>query len=162
MAFIVVDDVVTSFSDYDDVLSVDQRLFDSNEGLTSDVIEVHLIRSTERILSLFRSTDWWVNLTKSNSISSSPELVGMQILNRQNDFTDLSVFYALCQYIYPSIADFSNPDNAERAKIGFYQSKFQQLFDELVKAGDWYDLNDDGVITADEQEKGLIALKRIR
>ena len=162
MAFIKSGSTVISFAEYSDVLSADQRMFDSNEGLTDDVIETHLIRSTERILTLVRATDWWVTLTGSLSVNATPELHGAQILYRKNDFTDLCIYYALCQYIYPTIADFSDPDNAERAKIGFYQQKFQQLFDELIGAGNWYDLNNDGKITADESKKGYISLKRVR
>lgn len=162
MAFIKQGSNVLSFAEYSDVVSADQRMFDSNEGLTDDVIETHLIRSTERILTLLRATDWWVTLNGALSINATPELKGAQILSRQNDFTDLCIYYALCTYIYPTIADFSNPDNAERAKIGFYQQKYQALFDELISAGNWYDLNNDGIISSDESKKGYIALKRVR
>ena len=162
MAFIKQGSNVLSFAEYSDVVSADQRMFDSNEGLTDDVIETHLIRSTERILTLIRATDWWLTLNDASTINITPEVKGAQILFRQNDFTDLCIYYALSMYIYPTIADFANPDNAEVAKIGFYQSKFQQLFDELVQAGNWYDLNNNGTITADEQKKGYISLKRVR
>jgi hypothetical protein len=162
MAFIKQGTTVISFAEYSDVLSADQRMFDSNEGLTDDVIESHLIRSTERILTMIRATDWWVTLTGSLTTNSSPAVVGAQILDRKNDFTDLCVYYALCTYIYPTIADFSNPDNAERAKIGFYQQKFQALFDELISNGGWYDLNNDGTVSSDEKKKGYITLKRVR
>jgi hypothetical protein len=162
MAFIKQGTTVLSFAEYNDVLSADQRLFEANEGLTDDVIETHLIRSTERILTLIRATDWWVNLTGSNSVSASPEVNAALILNRENDFTDLCVYYAFHTYILPSIADFGKEDSAEHAKIGFYQQKFQQLFSELITSGDWYDLNADGTVSASEQQAGQITLKRIR
>lgn len=162
MAFIKVGSTILSFAEYSDVLAADQRLFEANEGLTDEVIETHLIRSTERILTMFRSTSWWVNITKSDAISTSPLVVGTQIKSRQNDFTDLCVYYAFFTYILPTIADFGSEDNAERAKISFYQTKFQGLFDELITAGDWYDVNGDGTVSSTEMVAGQISLKRIR
>jgi len=59
MAFITSGTTVLSFATYDDVVDRDQRVFEANEGLTVDVVEDLLIRSTERILSQLRSTNWW-------------------------------------------------------------------------------------------------------
>lgn len=160
---------VISFAEYQDVLDQDQRLFEANEGLTDDVIEPLLARSTDRILSLIRATDWWRDLylqKSSNPILNTradvPVVDPNKILYRQHDFTELCVMYALWNYILPKIADFSKEDNAERAKIGFYQGKYQFLFDELINAGDWYDLNGDDIISSDEKFPGNYALKRIR
>ena len=52
MAFIISNNTVISFADFYDVRDRDQRLFDANEGLTEDVVEGLLIRSTERIIVL--------------------------------------------------------------------------------------------------------------
>jgi hypothetical protein len=169
MAFIITSGVTTSFAEYSDVLDADQRLFEANEGLTDDVVEALLTRSTERILNLFRASDWWRDLyvQKTTNFSPStradiPALDIERIRARQSDFTDLCVYYALWNYILPKIADFSKEDNAERAKIGFYQGKYQFLFDELVNAGDWYDLDNSGTIASNEKMPGNYALKRIR
>ena len=169
MAFISNGSQVISFAEYDDVLMADQRLFDANEGLTSDVVEDLLIRATERILSRLRATSWWrvyfVKRDSSTSITTVadvPELNANKIVDRQNDFTDLCVYYALWNYILPKIADFSREDNAERAKIGFYQGKYQFLFDELVNAGDWYDFDASGLVESREKLEGNNQLKRIR
>jgi hypothetical protein len=169
MAFIINDDITVSFAEYQDVLDADQRLFEANEGLTDDVVETLLIRSTDRILNLFRMSDWWRDLyvQKTTGFSPStradiPALDIEKIAGRKSDFTDLCVYYALWNYILPKIADFSKEDNAERAKIGFYQGKYQFLFDELVNAGDWYDLSGDGTVTSNEKMPGNYALKRIR
>ena len=162
MAFILNGTTVESFAEYNDVLSADQRLFEANEGLTSDVVETHLYRSTERILTLIRATDWWLGLTNSQAVSESPVVDADNIIGRENDFTDLCVYHAFFTYLLPSIADFGKEDNAERAKIAFYQTKFEQLFGELIIAGDWYDLNADGIVSASEKVAGHIALKRIR
>ena len=169
MAFLTNGSQVIAFAEYQDVLDADQRLFEANEGLTDDVIEGMLIRSTERILSLIKASDWWRDL--NNRISGNPALVrnidlpdvsANQVIARKNDFTDLCVYYAMWNYILPKIADFSKEDNAERAKIGFYQGKYQFLFDELVNAGDWYDYNDDGTVVTTEKLSGNYMLKRIR
>jgi hypothetical protein len=169
MAFIINNSTVLSFADYTDVLTADQRLFEANEGLTDDVVETALIRSTERILSLIKHSDWWRDLyvrTVANPVlrnkSDVPDVDTTKIILRQHDFTDLCVFYAMYFYLLPKIADFSKEDNAERAKIGFYQGKFQLLFDELINAGDWYDVSGDGTITGDEKYPGNYMLKRVR
>ena len=59
MAFISNGTTKISFAEYQDVVDMDQRLFEANEGLTDDVVESALIRSTDRILTLVRATDWW-------------------------------------------------------------------------------------------------------
>lgn len=169
MPFITDGSTVIAFAEYQDVLDQDQRLFEANEGLTDDVIEPLLERSTQRILSLIRATDWWRDLylqKNANPVLTTradvPVVDPNRIIERQHDFTELCVMYALWNYILPKIADFSKEDNAERAKIGFYQGKYQFLFDELINAGDWYDLDDSGVVESSEKFPGNYALKRIR
>ena len=169
MAFIKSGSTVISFAEYSDVLEADQRLFEANEGLTDDVVETALIRSTERILSLFRSSDWWRDLYIQKvqnfqyiTAADLPPLDPNKFIDRQHDFTDLCVFYAMWFYILPRIADFSKEDNAERAKIGFYQEKFNFLYAELINAGDWYDLSGDGIVAATEKLPGHYNLRRIR
>ncbi len=169
MAFMINGTTVISFADYDDVLALDQRLFEANEGLTDEVVEDALIRSTERILTLFRATDWWVNYyvdrspnTTYQTVADIPALDANKIQARQNDFSDLCVYYTFYNYLLPKIADFSTEDNAERAKIGFYQQKFDTLFGELITAGDWYNFDGSGAITSAEKAPGVYNLKRVR
>jgi hypothetical protein len=169
MAFITNGNTTISFAEYDDVVTADQRLFEANEGLTDDVVEDSLIRSTARILTLFRNTDWWRSyyLNRAtgfafNTVADIPALDIDNIQDRQADFTDLCVYYALYNYLLPKIADFSTEDNAERAKIGFYQVKFDGLFGELITAGDWYNFDGTGAITSQEKQPGQYNLKRVR
>jgi hypothetical protein len=169
MAFLLNGSQVISFAEYDDVLQMDQRLFETNEGLTDEVVEDALIRSTQRILVLLRATDWWksyyVNRSTTNTYSTVadiPALDAARIQDRKGDFTDLCVYYALFNYVLPKIADFSREDNAERQKIGFYQAKFNTLFGELITAGDWYDFDGSGLIASNEKSPGQYNLKRIR
>ena len=59
MSFIISGTTVRSFADYQDVVDRDQRLFESNEGLSETVVEDALIRASERLLTRIRSTNWW-------------------------------------------------------------------------------------------------------
>lgn len=159
MAFITQGTTFYSFADYEDVVAKDSILFSANEGLTSDVVEEATIRSTQRILDMLRGTDWWksyyirqagtANVIVGQSVLV-PALNPFLIIARQNDFTDMCVYHALSEYLLPKVADFGNPDSAERQKLGFYNEKFRVLFDEVSAAGDWYDFSNDGNITAAE------------
>ena len=169
MAFITESGTVISFAEYDDVYNRDQRLFDSNEGLTDDVIEDSLIRATERILSKLRASSWWQGyytergtIASYNSRADIPALEIDKIIGRTNDFTDLCVYVGLSEFILPSIADFGDEDNAERQKMGYYTNKAESLFTELVNAGDWYDFDGDDSVESTEKEPGRQNLKRIR
>ena len=168
MAFITSGTTVLSFATYDDVSDRDQRVFEANEGLTVDVVEDLLIRSTERILSQLRSTDWWRSYylkqssTSVQSVADIPELDAAKILSRQNDFTDLCVFHSFYYYIMPKIADFSDENNAERQKIGHYQAKYNELFGELLTAGDWYDYDGDATVESAEKAPSVVNLRRVR
>lgn len=169
MAFVIESDSVISFAEFQDVVNRDQRLFEANEGLISDQIDLQLVRATERILARLRNTDWWRtyyvrrdNNTVYNTVADIPAVDPDRIIARQNDFTDLCVYVALSEYILPSIANFSDEDNAERQKMGYYTNKSDSLFGELITAGDWYDFDDDGTITSDERSPGSYNLRRVR
>lgn len=169
MAFIIENSTVTSFADFQDVVDIDQRLFESNEGLSDDIVEQHLVRATERILSKLRASAWWQSYyvnrntgTSYQTVADIPALDPNRILARQNDFTDLCVYTALGEYVLPSIADFSKEDSAERQKMGYYVNKADSLFGELISAGDWYDFNDDSTISSSEKQPGQYNLKRVR
>ena len=169
MAFVEEAGVITSFAEFQDVVNKDQRLFEANEGLSDDIIETQLIRATERILTRLRSSSWWrayfVNRNTSVTINTAadiPALDATRIIARQNDFTDLCVYVALSEFILPSIADFGNEDNAERQKMGYYKQKADELFGELITAGDWYDFDDDGSISSEEKSPGQYNLQRVR
>jgi hypothetical protein len=68
----------------------------------------------------------------------------------------------LAEFILPSIADFGKEDNAERQKMGYYSQKAENLFGELIAAGDWYDFDGDNTIETDEKSPGFYNLKRVR
>jgi hypothetical protein len=172
MAFISSSGNVISFAEYEDVLAIDQRLFEANEGLTEIIVEDALVKSTSRILAKIRASKWWrdyyVSKTTdlSNSVTSTylsvPALDPNKIKARQADFTDLAVYYVLAEILLPKVADFGNADTAERQKIGFYDEKFRALFTELLDAGDWYDFSGDNTITVDEKRPSRQNLVRAR
>ncbi|CAB4154679.1 hypothetical protein UFOVP647_20 [uncultured Caudovirales phage] len=169
MPFIISNSVTTSFAEYQDVLDTDARVFDSNEGLTDEVVETSLTKSTQRILTILRNTDWWKTMYMDQTPGFSPSTVAdipaldpSKIKARQDDFTDLCVMYSLYYYLLPKVADFSNQDSAERAKIGFYQSKFEALLQEIITAGDWYDFDGDATVESSEKRPGKYSLKRVR
>ena len=171
MAFITQGSTFYSFADYDDVQEKDSRLFQANEGLSQDDVEGALIRSTTRILDLIKNTDWWksfyinqdgfLNVVVKQAISVPP-LNPFLIIARQGDFTDMCVYHALSNYLLPRVADFGNPDSAERQKIGFYDEQFRALFGEVIGDGDWYDFNEDGSITDAETYPFPVNLVRRR
>jgi hypothetical protein len=171
MAFITQGTTFYSFATYDDVVQIDSRLFSANEGLTQDSVDESLIRSTERILDLLRNSDWWksfyisrdglVNVIVRQAVSV-PALDPFLIRDRQGDFTDMTVYHALSNYLLPKVADFGNPDSAERQKIGFYDEKFRVLFSELTGDGDWYDFDNSGTITDEDKYPYPVNLVRRR
>jgi len=169
MAFIVENGTVTSFAEFNDVVDRDQRLFESNEGLTYEVVERNLERATDRILSKIRLTTWWREYYTEQDPTynhvdrtSLPAVNPDRIQNRQQDFTALCVYTALAEFILPSIADFSDEETSERNKMGYYDNKAEALFQELIIQGDWYDFDEDGVVEQPEREPGRYNLKRIR
>jgi hypothetical protein len=173
MAFILSSGTVLSFAEYEDVQAIDQRLFEANEGFTEVIVEDALEKATTRILNKIKSTDWWKSyyirqsgganseIYTSTSISV-PAPVGANIKARQDEFTDMCVYFALSEYLYPKVADFGNTDSAERQKIGFYDEKFRQMFKDLLEAGDWYDFSGNGTIAALEKAPSRQNLVRVR
>lgn len=168
MSFIISGTIVRSFAEYQDVVDRDQRLFESNEGLTETVIEDALIRASERLLVRIRSSDWWKayqfkrDASLKNDIRLVPSVNAAKIKARKADFTDLCVYLALAEYILPRVADFSNQDSAEVQKIKYYDDKSEKLLQELIEAGDWYDFAGDGIINTSDIAPSRQNLVRVR
>jgi hypothetical protein len=169
MAFVTEDSTVISFAEFQDVVDKDQRIFEANEGLSDDAVELQLVRATERILTRLRSSAWWREYytrrdrtTVYRTAADIPALDPNRIIDRVSDFTDLCVYTALSEYILPSIADFGNEESAERQKMAYYTQRAESLFGELITAGDWYDFDDSGTIASGEKSPGQFNIKRTR
>lgn len=168
MSFIISGNTFRSFAEYQNVLDRDQRLFESNEGLTDEVVEDMLIRASERLLVRIRATDWWRNYqfkrntALKNDVRLVPPVNPLKIITRKADFTDLCVFLALADYILPKVADFANQDSAEVQKIKYYEDRSDKLFNELIEAGDWYDFAGDGAVNTSDIEPSRLNLVRVR
>lgn len=158
MSFIKKGAVILSFADADDAEERDQRIFTQNEGLTADLVETLLIRATERVLVKIKATDWY----KDHYTTIIPDVNPNLIKNRLNDFTDLTIYTGFAEYILPMFADFDSEDQSERNKMSYYQQKADKLFAEIITDGSWYDFDQDGVVSGDEQKAGVINLKRVR
>ena len=166
---------VLAFAEYGDVTSTDQRVFEANEGISDpDMVEDLTIKATSRILQLIKNTTWWKSYylvladqsqrtaAQTRSTPDVPLPNPNLILTRQQDFTDLCVYFTLYEYLLPKIADFSSQDNAEVQKIGVYRTKFDQLFRELIDDGCWYDFNNDGTVVKDEKMPTRTNIVRVR
>jgi len=174
MAYIIVGGNTLAFAEYSDVTDRDQRLFEANEGIANEAqIEDFTERATTKILYLIKDTSWWKTYYLSQSGSGTvyntsngfidvPVPSANKFIGRQQDWTDLCVYITLYEYVLPKIADFSNEDNAEYRKIGFYKEKFDSLFAQLIAAGDWYDFEGTGTITDSEKAPTVVNLVRIR
>lgn len=176
MAFIIVSGNVVSFADALDVKDKDQRLFESNEINYSDVpdnpgnlnnyLEDLTTKSTARISQKIRASAEWRNYLASQGvavdINAIPQFDPNRVLARKSDFTDMTVYYALKEYILPKIADFGNPESPEVQKIKYYETKFTDLLSELMSLMDWYDLDQSGVVGDGEKFTQTMPLRRSR
>jgi hypothetical protein len=168
MPFVIENNQVVSFAEFQDCVDRDQRLFESNEGIADDIVDQHLVRATEKILDRIRSSDWWrtyyqkMSNTPVTRVTDIPMVDPSKILDRQNDFTDLCVYVALADYILPGIADFGRDDNSERQKMAYYTQRASEVYADIITAGDWYDFDDDGTVQSNEKSAGFFNLKRVR
>jgi hypothetical protein len=163
-AFIYSYQTFVSFATYEDVTSRDSRVFEANEDLTEDEVNDYLEQASQRILTQIRNTSWWRDYQRKLAGIVDPNLLPEvdpdYILARTQEFIDLNVYFALYEYVYPSVADFGNPDSAEIAKIKFYKDSYNLLFDEVIEAGDWYDFSENGTI--DTADKLASIVNRVR
>lgn len=163
---------VIAFSDSFDVRDIEQRVFEANEinfvdaaspAFTSldEYIDNLCEKSMARILLKFKASSWWRTYTGSGP-SDLQDLDPDKIKSRQQDFTDMSVFYVLKEYILPKAADFGIEESAEVAKIKYYSDKFEDMFQELIAVADWYDKDGDGTVESGEKLTTFRMTRRTR
>lgn len=146
----------------------DQRLFEANEGLTSNVVDDLLKQASQRILTQIRNTDWWKSYafdqdtTLNRDLRLLPNVNPSYIKSREQEFKDLNIYFTLSEYVYPRIADFGNPESAEVVKIKFFRDQYDNLFKELIESGDWYDFDGDATIELTEKDPNKQNRVRVR
>jgi len=136
---------VISFAEYTDVVQKDQRIFESNNlkipeesGFLTvqDYVENILEKSTNRILLKMKTSAWWStynsytgNTYEFNNLPNiNPDRIDPgNTLGRQQQFTDMTVYYSISQYIAPLFAEFGNDESPEVAKIQYYDNKFNDI-----------------------------------
>ena len=165
-AFIYSYKTFVSFATYEDVTNRDSRVFEANEDLTESEINDYLEQASQRILTQIRNTTWWRDYQRRMAQIINPNLLPAvnpdYILARTQEFIDLNVYFALLEYVYPSVADFGNPDSAEFAKIKFYKDSYNLLFDEIIDAGDWYDFSENATIDTSDKMAAFTNRVRVR
>lgn len=167
---------VIAFAEYSDVTMADTRLFEANEVIADETtVEDLTAKATSRILQLVKNTAWWKQYylleaseaqraatQTRNGYVDVPLPDANLFVGRQADWTDLTVYFTLYEYLLPKVADFSNQDNAEVQKIGFYRTKFDNLFKELIEDGSWYDFDASGSVISTEKLPTKVNLVRVR
>jgi len=176
MAFITVGGNVTSYAEYTDLVQKDQRVLESNELVVpeesgfvdvTDFLEDMLTKSTDRINVKIKASSWWQGYLNYvgqtvNDLATMPDFNPNNIKSRQQDFTDMCVYYCLYNYLLPLIADFGNPESNEVQKIQYYESKFNDIFRELLALADWYDADGDGTVEDSEKAWTYQTVRRSR
>lgn len=179
MAFVTnISGNVISFADSFDVRDIEQRIFEANEinfldaaspafASLDDYIDNLLEKSTDRILLKIKASAWWrdYNSFVGSSISNInvlPDVDPDKIKNRQQDFTDMCVFYCLKEYLLPKTADFGIEESSEVQKIRYYDNKYTEYFNELLAIADWYDADGDGTVEGGEQMTSFRRTRRTR
>ena len=160
---------VISFAEYTDLLQKDQRLLEANEIVVpaesgfidvTEFLENMLELSTNRILLKMKASTWWRSYNAyvgndwdiNNLPSINPDYIDPgNTLGRQQQFTDMTVYYCFKEYLLPLIADFGSDESEGVAKIKYYDVKFNDIYDELLAITDWYDADGDGTVESSEQ-----------
>lgn len=154
MAFVIVDGSVTSFAEYEDVLERDGRIFQENEGFTDTEVDDLLIRSTQRVVAQVKASPYWRELNLASTTFAGLAEIPEPDLNRfqrQQDFTDITVYHCLAEFILPKIADFGNEDSSESRKMEYYRRKYTEMLNEMFTMGDFYDVDLSGEVESDEK-----------
>lgn len=160
---------VISFAEYTDLLQKDQRLLEANEIVVpeesgfldkTEFLENMCELSTNRILLKMQASTWWRNYNSyvgadwdiNNLPQVNPDRIDpSNTLKRQQQFTDMCVYYTFKEYLVPLIADFGSDESEGVAKIKYYDVKFNDIYEELLAITDWYDADGDGTVETSEK-----------
>ncbi len=177
MAFIVADGKVVTYAEATDVRDKDQRLFEANEidftnvpdtpGNLNNYIEDLTTKTTNRINQKIKMSSQWREYINHagisySSINSLPDFDPIKILTHKESFTDMCSFGALYMYLLPKIADFGNPESSEVQKIQYFETRFNDLFEELMNDFTFYDADSDGTVEDGEKQVSFQLNRRSR
>jgi len=176
MAFILSGATVISYAEALDVRDKDQRITEANEidftnvpdtpGSLDNYIEDLTTKATGRINAKIKASSRWKEYLAytgtSFDINTVPAFVPERIVARKADFTDMCAYATLYMYLLPKVADFGNPESNEVQKIQYYESKFNDIFNELLAMADWYDADGDGTVEDSEKAWNYATLRRTR
>tara|TARA_R110001606_G_scaffold17800_1_gene68330 strand:+ start:23 stop:583 length:561 start_codon:yes stop_codon:yes gene_type:complete len=177
MAFIISGGNVVTYAEATDVYDKDQRVFEANEidftdvpdapGSLNNYIEDLTTKTTNRINQKIKlSARWreycnWAGISFTD-INNLPEFNPNLILGSQESFTDMCAFGTLYMYLLPKIADFGNPESSEVQKIQYFESRFNDLFEELMNDFTWYDADNSGTVDTGEKQVSFQLNRRSR
>jgi len=166
---------VLAFAEAEDIRNLDQRLFEANEisfansGTAATTIDEYLDilcqRATDRIVTKMQASPEWSAYASSKSISSTSILPAVNknlIIGNLQDWVDLTSSYVMKEMLLPKVADFGNPESSEVNKINFYETKFNELFNEKLSVIVWYDVNADASITSADEMVNFRKNRRTR
>jgi len=168
MAFVKSNTTFYSFASYADVIARDPRFFEANEGVTEEACDIFMEQASQRILSQIRNTDWWKeyafdrDASLKRDLRQLPQVNPFKIIGREQEFKDLNIYFAMLEYLLPSVADFGNPQSAEVEKIKFYKDQYTALFTQVIESGDWYDFDGDSNISVTEKSPSITNRVRTR
>ena len=167
---------VLAFAEAEDIFNLDQRLFESNEisfaksgtaaTTQSEYFDILCQRATDRIVTRMQASPQWANYTSAQSLNTAasilPPVNKNLILGNLQDWTDMCSSYVMKEMLLPKVADFGNPESSEVNKINFYETKFNELFNEKLSVIVWYDANADASITSSDEMVNFRKNRRTR
>ena len=155
---------VIAFAEAEDIRNLDQRYFEANEVKFTDsgtaattlneYLDILCERATDRIVTKMQTSPEWNQYVGAQNLQNTsilPPVNKNLIIGNLQDWTDMCVAYVLKEYLYPKLADFGNPESSEVQKINFYERKFSDLLSEKLAVIIWYDSDNDGNITSDDE-----------
>ena len=166
---------ILAFAEAEDIRNLDQRLFETNEISFADsgtaattqneYLDILCQRATDRIVTRMQASPEWSAYASAKSISSTSILPAVNknlIIGNLQDWTDMCSSYVMKEMLLPKVDDFGNPESSEVNKINFYETKFNELFNEKLSVIVWYDANADASITSSDEMVNFRKNRRTR
>jgi hypothetical protein len=134
-----------AYATYDDLKSIEANI-DEYGVLEWDI---ELERSATEINRVLK-VRWYVTYQRQHpkllQVEFNPDLLD------PTQFTQATVYHALAYHICPKLTQFSSaePDRFQ-VMMDYYRGRFEHEMDLILREGVRYDINDDDIISRDEQ-----------